>query len=179
MNSHLQPQAITDYVHGALPPAQDALAYAHIRICSSCSAELEIERTLTDMLRDGAVREEREFPSLIKAAVWQTIRDAKPSPLSRLTAFFRPAISVPAASALIVAALILGPVGHLATGPAPTIDATFYLDEHAAQQAPNPLAEHSTTSQTLETGYERSASDIPEVAAQEAVAATGAIDVVH
>ncbi|HTV72512.1 MAG TPA: hypothetical protein VME66_02255 [Candidatus Acidoferrales bacterium] len=179
MTPHLQPQAITDYVHGALPPAQDALAYAHIHVCGSCRAEVELERALTDLLREDAAREEREFPSLIKAAVWQTIRDAKPTPLARLKAFLRPAIAVPVATALLVGALILGPVGHLARGPVPTIDASFYLDEHDAQQAPNPLAERTTPLQPLETGYDQSASDIPDVAAQEAVATSGGIDVVH
>jgi hypothetical protein len=178
MTPHLQTQTLTDYVHGALSPAQDALAYAHVRECTDCRAELELERSLTDLLRTGAAREELEFPSLIKAAVWQTIRDAKPSPLARLTAYLRPAIAVPVASAAVVAALLLGPL-HLGSSPLPTIDATFYFDEHAAQQAPNPLADRSTIPQALETGFEQSAGDIPDVAAHEAVAATGSIDVVH
>jgi hypothetical protein len=103
---------------------------------------------------------------------------ARPSPLARLTAYLRPAIAVPVASAAVVAALLLGPL-HLGSSPLPTIDATFYFDEHAAQQAPNPLADRSTIPQALETGFEQSAGDIPDVAAHEAVAATGSIDVVH
>jgi hypothetical protein len=178
MTPHLQSQTLTDYVHGALSPARDALAYAHVRECSECRAELELERSLSDLLRTGAAREELEFPSLIKAAVWQTIRDAKPTPLSRLSAFLRPAIAVPVASVLVLVAVLAGPLTH-GSSSLPTIDATFYLDEHAAQQAPNPLADRSTIPQVLETGYQQGASDIPDVAALEAVAATGSIDVVH
>jgi anti-sigma factor RsiW len=179
MTPHLQSQTLTDYVHGALSPAQDALAYAHVRECAECRAELELERSLTDLLRTAAAREELEFPSLIKAAVWQTIRDAKPTPLERLSAFLRPAIAVPVASALVLALVVAGPVMHFGAAALPTIDATFYLDEHAAQQAPNPLADRSTIPQVLETGYEQGAGNIPDVAAYEAVAATGSIDVVH
>ncbi|HEY0798521.1 MAG TPA: zf-HC2 domain-containing protein [Candidatus Baltobacteraceae bacterium] len=179
MTPHLKPQTLTDYLHGELSPAQDALAYAHVQECVDCRAELQAERVLTEMLRGAAMREELEFPSNVKAIVWQTIRDAAPTPLERLRIFLRPMIAVPLASVLVLGALFAGPIAHLVSAPLPTIDANFYFDEHAAQQAQSPLAERSTTPQTLEASYDANASDIPDVAAHEAVATTGSFDVEH
>jgi len=140
MNEHLTTDVIIDYIHGALAPGDDALAFAHLQSCETCRADYDAEATLTETLRAAAAAEEREMPSLVKAAVWQRIREAEPSPLARVVAWLRPTIAVPAMAALIVGGWFASPY---LLGRQPTIDATYYFEAHAAQSSEMPLGERS------------------------------------
>jgi len=136
---HLSPDLLVDYLHGELAPEDDALAHAHLSTCAACRREIDVEASLTEMLRKTAQAEEQEMPSLIKAAVWQQIREAKPGPLARLSALLRPAVAVPALAVLLVGGWFASPYGHPGTN-APTIDAMYYLEAHA-QTAGTPLSD--------------------------------------
>lgn len=151
MTAHLPPEILIDYIHGELHPAEDAQVHAHLSSCAFCHQQLEHERALTELLRSAAAREDLEFPPLIKARVWQTIRAAKPS----LWAWLRspnplaPALAATLAIGAFTAGMLLqGSHAH------PTIDAAFYLDEHAEQQGSSPLAERSAP-QTIESAYDQ------------------------
>jgi anti-sigma factor RsiW len=178
-NEHLKNDLLIDYLRGELPPEDDALVHVHLDACSACRREYEIETSLGESLRAAARREELEFPSLVAAHVWETIRNAKPSPISQIANFFRPAIAVPLAAAAVVALFFATPFVH--TNAAPKVSATYYLEVHAAQQAQNPLAERGPAATHLIEMSNIDASTATELAdaADGAVAAPAAIDPVR
>ncbi|MFN2460316.1 MAG: anti-sigma factor [Candidatus Velthaea sp.] len=145
---HYTDEKLIDYIHGELGAAEDARVYAHLAECDACRARHETEAALGEQLRAIARSEEREFPSLIKAHVWAAIRDREPSFLERLQAFARPAIVVPVAAALAVAAYLGAPIVRNGNAT-PTVAAAYYLDEHAAAGQVNPLADHTNVNATF------------------------------
>ena len=140
MNQHPTEESLIDYLHGELLPQDDAFVHAHLGGCDACRASYDAEASVTEMLRSSALAAERDFPSLVAAAVWQQIREAPPSPLTRLTAFLRPAVAVPVAALLVAGVWLASPLGHGAA-PARSIDAMYYLQAHAAQTAAAPFSE--------------------------------------
>ena len=161
MMDHLNNDFLIDYLHGHLPPEDDALAHAHLEACASCRSEYDAEAALSEALRAAALAEELEFPSLVAAGVWEQVRNARPGWSTRLAGLFRPAIAVPTAAAAIVAIYFATPLSPLSQSsplvPAKHIAASYYLEEHAAEQAQNPLGERSPTAAQL---IESSALDI-------------------
>jgi anti-sigma factor RsiW len=137
---HLSTDLLVDYLHGELAPEDDALAHAHLSSCAACRRERDLEASLSEALRTTAHAEEQEMPSLIKAAIWEQIRQAQPGPLRRIAAWFRPAFAVPAVAILLIGGWFASPYGH-PTGTAPTINAMYYLQTHEAQSANAPLSE--------------------------------------
>jgi hypothetical protein len=96
--------------------------------------------TVRDWLRTAAVAEEREFPSLVRAHVWDAIHAAPPARFAWLRSGWRPWVALPVAAAIALAVYAEVPAIH---GGAPAgIAATDLLLEHAAQMADNPLADH-------------------------------------
>ena len=148
MNDHLSTDLLIDFLHGELAPADDALAHVHLAACATCRAEYDREASLTGMLRSAAVAEEREMPSLVNAAVWQQIREARPGPFARMAAWMRPAVAVPIAALLIVGGWFASPLAHHSAA-LPTIDASYYFQMHAAQASQSSLGER--TAQSFET----------------------------
>ena len=148
MNEHLTPGTLIDFLHGELASAEDARVHAHLATCSACRSAHELEAMLGETLRAAAAAEEREMPSLVAAAVWQRVREAKPGPFAQLQALLRPIVAIPVAAAILLGAFFASPLGHGSN--APKIDATYYLQAHAAQAGLTPLSERSST-QLLET----------------------------
>jgi anti-sigma factor RsiW len=157
---HLPSETLTDYIHGELPPEEDARAYAHLLTCERCRFELEEETTLTERLRLAASEERFALPARVKATVRQATRDARGTPFAPLLRF----AALPVAAAILIGTLVYGPLLHTT---APTIDAVFYLDAHAAQQAANPLAEHNLI--PTEVTYDTSAGAASRAAQIDAV----------
>jgi anti-sigma factor RsiW len=176
MKSHLPTEIIVDYLHGELRPEADALALAHIEACAECRGELEREAALTQVLRAAASAEETEMPSLVAARVWEAIRTAKPTPFQRWAALLRPAIAVPIAAALLIGGFFASPLSRGTA--APRINASYYLETHAAQQADNPFAEHGTGGQLLETISYEDVGSLPALAGSplEGIAANDTFD---
>ena len=142
MMQHLTNDQLIDYVHGGLPPAEDAAVLSHLESCTQCADEYATEVRVSEILREHAAREEREMPSTIKANIWQLIRQAQPSYGSRLRAWLRPVYLVPAAAVIAVAA-IFGPT-YLGHHEAPLlIDAAYYLQDHAAMNGSIPFGDRS------------------------------------
>ena len=141
MMQHLTNETLIDYMHGALKPQDDAAVYAHIESCDACRREYDAELALSDMLRAHAAREERELPATLKAEIWSRIRDAKPSAQSRFFGWFRLSVAVPIAAALALAAYF----GTTQFGPgAPTIEASYYLQDHAALNGTVPFNDRNS-----------------------------------
>jgi anti-sigma factor RsiW len=150
MTQHLTTETIIDYIRGELGPAEDALTHTHMQGCGACRIEYEREARLSESLRAAAVAEALELPGMVKARIWEAVRAEAPPPYARLLGFFRPAVAVPAAAVLVVATYFASPLAHRAP-TAPTVDAMYYLEQHAAQQLQNPLGERNVTSAVLET----------------------------
>jgi len=137
---HYNADTLDDYLHGALGPERDAVIHAHLEACSACRALYDEAATVRDWLRAAAQAEEREFPSMIRARVWERVRviQATPSFADRLRALWRPMVAVPVAAVLAVFVY----VGVPHAGPPPTgVAATYLLEEHAAVASDNPLAD--------------------------------------
>lgn len=142
MMQHLTNDILLDYVHGELAPAQDASVYTHIEQCEACRAEFETEVALGEMLRAQAKNDERDLPSAVKAEIWERVRNGRPSALNRAFGWLRPAVAIPVAAAIAAAAYFgtayLGPQG------APTIEASYYLQDHAAMNSTIPFSDHTS-----------------------------------
>ncbi|MBD5635241.1 MAG: zf-HC2 domain-containing protein [Candidatus Eremiobacteraeota bacterium] len=141
MNDHLSNDRLVDFVHGELSPSDDALVHAHLAGCVLCREGYEVEATLSEALRSAAKAEELEMPSLVAATVWERVRNAKPGPMARVAGWLRPVYALPVAAALLVGGFFVSPLAHRS---GPTIEATYYLQAHAAQAAQTPLSERSS-----------------------------------
>jgi predicted anti-sigma-YlaC factor YlaD len=142
MQHHTSDQLI-DYLHGELDAATDARVHEHLLECEPCRGTLEGEARLGEWLRRSAAAAERELPGQIETRVWAAVRRRSPSFADRLRAVLRPVIAVPFGVGLAALAFVALPALHTASVvPAPTVAASFYLDEHAADGQENPLADH-------------------------------------
>jgi anti-sigma factor RsiW len=168
-SEHLTTDTIIDFLHGELRPQDDAAVHAHLATCTACRAEIDAEAALGDALRAAAARDEAEFPSLVAAQVWETIRNARPSPLAGLGAIFRPALALPALAVLVIGTLFAAPSLQQA-GTRPSIDAGYYFADHAAQAAEIPFSDQSAPAETIETSALESDQPPPTTALAEIAA---------
>ena len=139
---HLTNEQLIDYLHGELPPQQDAAVYEHMESCEGCRKEYDAELALTDLLRAHAREEERELPATLKAQIWSRVRTEKPSLRTQIAAWFRPPVAVPVAAALALAAYF--GTSNLGTQGAPAIEAGYYLQDHAALNGTVPFNDHGS-----------------------------------
>jgi anti-sigma factor RsiW len=152
INEHPSPEQLNDYVHGELPEQQDAAVHAHITSCLSCAQAHETETRLGEILREHARAEERELPPgfaqrIVEAAIasdshgtpwWETFARA-----------LRPAIAIPALAAIALAAYVTIAASNQGAVQTATIDATAYLDNHAAMATDMPFAENAASPDTF------------------------------
>ena len=137
MNPHYSSDSLSDYLHRALSPAADSAVLAHLDACDDCRLRFDDEAAIGDALRSAARADEREFPSMVKARVWDAVRHEQPSLLDRLRSRWAPAIAVPVAAAVALIAYFGTPI--LQSAAPPTVTASYYLDEHNAQTTQSPL----------------------------------------
>lgn len=164
MMEHLNNQTLIDYMHAGLGPEEDARVYAHLEACTNCRSEYDSELAMTDMLRAFARADERELPSSVKAEIWERVRSARPSTLSSLVSWFRPAVAIPAAAVLAVG-IYFGTSYLSPRGPA-AIDAAYYLEDHAAINSMVPFSDHMNASAgSLESNAPRTPNVIAVTAA--------------
>ncbi len=161
---HLSTEALIDYIHGALAPEADAGVFQHLASCAACRAEYESEVGLGEALRASARAQEVEFPSIVAARVWEEIRNARPGPFAGLAALLRPVIAVPLAVAILLGGYFATPLGRPGA-PQRTIDATYYLEQHAGQAESDPLSERGSA-QTIESSLVSEAELPASLAAQ-------------
>lgn len=158
MMEHSTAEQLIDYIHGQLKPDHDARMHAHLADCSRCRDEYQAEVQLSEMLRNQAALEDLELPSMVKANIWQAVRTLEPSPLERLRVFLRPVYALPVAATLVVA-LFFAPAYMHRSGPPPTIDAAYFLEDHSAMGSVVPFSDHGgvTSSEFEASANEQSA----------------------
>jgi anti-sigma factor RsiW len=151
MNAHPNQEQLIDYLHGELAPGEDAALLQHLENCTSCRARYHDEIELSESLRTYARISERELPAGVRNAVWAAIESGERAPTwsQRLVAWLNPAVAFPVAAALVLAAFI--GYGSSPHHPATTIDATYYLDDHAALTSAVPFNEGNTVPTALYT----------------------------
>ena len=138
MNTHYDRDTLIDYLHGSLEPETDAAIFAHLEGCAECHAARNEETAIADALRALARETELELPLMVKAWVWDAVRHAKPTFIDRLRSRWGPAIAVPLAAALALAAYLGTPIVRNQSA-VPGVTASYYLDEHNAEATQNPL----------------------------------------
>ena len=148
MNTHPNQELLIDYLHGELAPGEDAALLLHLDSCAACRASYHDEIELSESLQAYARASERELPAGVRNSIWAAIEagESAPSWSQRVVAWLNPAVAVPVAAALVLAAFIgYGSSAHRAT----TIDATYYLDDHAAVTSAVPFSEGNTVPAAL------------------------------
>jgi predicted anti-sigma-YlaC factor YlaD len=140
--SHLSVEQLVDYLHGELSPQEDATVHAHLAECRFCSEAYDTEAALSGVLRAHASAEERELPESVVARIRDAIeRERSSTAWQWLAAALRPAIALPVAAALAFALYLSATAWH-GVGTT-TIDATDYVENHAALAATTPFAQES------------------------------------
>ena len=137
---HYDLDTLDDYLHGELGTERDAAVHAHLETCAPCRTSYDETASVRDWLRAAAAAEERDFPSTIKARVWERVRTAPPPRFAWLRSGWRTWLALPAAAAVALVAYVGVPA---VTAPPPVgVAAGDLLLEHAAQLSDNPLADH-------------------------------------
>jgi anti-sigma factor RsiW len=141
MKSHPSQEQLIDYLHRELAPGEDAALLLHLESCASCSQRYQDEASLSESLRGFARASERELPAGVRASIWSAIESSQRTPTwsDRLRSWLRPVVAIPVAAAFVVVALT-GYESSLHRG-GPTIDAAYYLDDHAALTSAVPFNE--------------------------------------
>lgn len=138
---HVTTEQLIDYLHGELAPGDDAHILQHLEHCGACAAAYDEQARVTEALRAYARASERELPQGVVNRIWDQIEREERSPSwgARIAAFWRPAVAVPVAAVLVVGAFF----GFTATHHAAvtTIDASYYLQDHAAITGTVPFSE--------------------------------------
>lgn len=143
MNEHLNEEHLTDYLHGALAPEEDASIHAHLSACAACTQTYEREARLLDALRAHARGAERPFPEGIRATVRARVAGLqRPSFWESVRAFLRPVVLVPIAAIAVAVIFVLPRFVQPQT--APRIAAGYYLEDHAELNGTMPFADGST-----------------------------------
>jgi anti-sigma factor RsiW len=149
---HVNPERLVEYLHGELPPGEDADVHAHLAGCAECTAAYEAEAALTDLIRRHARAEERELPPGIVASIREAVAAAPEPWWARFAASLRPvAIGSAIAAGILVGAFLSLRTWH-SHAQASTIDAAYYLDDHAAMAASTPFDEGSVVPASLSEG---------------------------
>ena len=140
--THPTPEQLVDYLHGELPPPQDAAVHAHLAECSPCARAYEAESVAhANVLRAHARTQERELPYRVVAAIRDARRTTRQRPrrgnslraLSAPSSCSRPRRRSPSRC-------ISESSGTPCAGATP-IDAAYYVNNHAALTATTPFSE--------------------------------------
>lgn len=139
--SHPPIEHLIDYVHGELSPEEDAAIHAHLAGCTICSEAHDDEVRLGEVLRAQAHAEEREFPPGLRERILALAQEQPQTPSwwKRLSVTLRPAITLPAAAAAGLLIYFGAHMSHGTVARRATVDAAYYLEDHAALAATLPF----------------------------------------
>jgi anti-sigma factor RsiW len=149
---HVSPERLVEYMHGELPASEDAAVHAHLAGCRECREAYDSEVALTEMIRGHARAEERDLPPGVVATIRSAVAGAERPWWTRLGDSLRPlAIGTAVAAGLLVGAFLSLRTWHT-HAQASTIDAAYYLDDHAALSQTTPFGEGTVVPAALADG---------------------------
>lgn len=139
-DTHPSLERIVDYLHGELPPAEDAAIHAHLAACPECDGKRGEELAITEALRAYALATERDLPPGLATRIRSTAAQTQPGTWERFFTGLRPIVMVPAAAVVALAIYLGYNSRHRAAAPTP-IQATYYVNNHAAMAASAPFGD--------------------------------------
>ena len=163
MNEHIDETTLIDYLHRELTPERDAAVLAHLGACAQCTAAHETEARLTERLRADARASECDLPLGVAARIRSAVvAQARPTWWTQLTSAVRPAVALPAAAVVVLAAVLGLSSLHSQLTHAPSIAAAYYIDDHAAlSSSALPFAQTAVVPESLDAS---STSEVSRVA---------------
>jgi predicted anti-sigma-YlaC factor YlaD len=170
MMKHYDLDTLDDYLHAELDSARDAAVHAHLEMCDPCRAAYDEMAAVRDWVRAAAAADEREFPALVKARVWEAIRNEPVAQRRWWAPLAGPWLALPVAAAIALVAYLGIPIPH---PPAAGVAASDLLLEHAAQMADNPLADHGLVVPASIVGSQQPTATLIEAADATAIADPG------
>ena len=140
-HKHTTIEEIIDYLHRELSPEADAAMLGHLSSCPQCAAMYEEQARISESLRAYARATERELPQGVVARIWDAVeaQEMRPTFAQRIAAAFRRPIAIPIAALLVVAAFFFGYSATHRAAPVTTIDAAYYLRDHASLNSTMPF----------------------------------------
>jgi anti-sigma factor RsiW len=145
--THLTIEQLIDYARGELSSREDAVVHAHLAYCVACQEARDAEARLVELLRAHARDEEREMPPGLATAILANAADqsaaaaaATPPFWQRFSQLLRPALVIPMAAALALAAFFMASGFHVRPNGRAT-DAAAYIENHAALGSTMPFEE--------------------------------------
>jgi anti-sigma factor RsiW len=151
-DTHPTTAQLIDYIHGELSPGDDAVVHAHLAGCAACRQSHESETRLGELLRQHAAASERELPAGFAARIVEAATRPDRAPWwEQLRAAWRPAVALPVAAGLALAAYLSAGVLHPPIRSR-TIDAAYYIENHAALASDMPFADASAVPVDLAVG---------------------------
>jgi anti-sigma factor RsiW len=142
--THLTIEQLIDYARGELSAREDAVVHAHLAYCVACQEARDAEARLVELLRAHARHEEREMPPGLATAIFANTAAqsaaATPPFWQRFSRQLRPALMIPMAAALALAAFFLASGFHVRPNGRAT-DAAAYIENHAALGSTMPFEE--------------------------------------
>lgn len=150
MNQHVTEEQLIDYLHGELAPGTDAALLLHLEGCGDCRARYDGQARLSEVLHAHARATERDLPLGFEARIRAAAESSDPARAGRgFPGWLRPALAIPFAAVFVIATLLSYELSaHHGTT---TIDAAFYLDDHAALTSRVPFGEGGTVPSALFT----------------------------
>lgn len=152
MNEHIDSETLLDYLHHELTPERDAAVLSHLTACASCTQAYDAEAFVTERLRADARAYERELPPGVVARVRSAVAQTQPAWWVQMTNVLRPAVALPTAAVVVLAAVLGFSSLQSRLTHSPTIAASYYLDDHAAlSSSALPFAQTATVPESLES----------------------------
>jgi predicted anti-sigma-YlaC factor YlaD len=131
-DEHVTTETLIDYLHHELSAEDDAHVHVHLAQCAPCRGGYEAQAQLSERLRAFARSEERELPARVLFGVREQIARRRGPAWLRFDAVLRPAVGLPVAAAIVLAAAVGFSSLHPSLTHAPSVAAAYYLDDHAA-----------------------------------------------
>jgi len=138
--THPSIEQIVEYLHRELSVSEDAAVHAHLATCPQCERRRDEELALTQALRAHVRAQERELPQGVTAGIRHAVQRPTSFAETFLRGLSRPVVAIPAVAAVAAVVYFGGSAWYAASAPTP-IEASFYVDNHAAAAATTPLSD--------------------------------------
>jgi len=152
--THPSIEQIVDHLRRELPASDDAAVQTHLAGCVLCQERRNEEVALTQALRAYAAARERDLPQSVAAGIRNAAAQRESAESGGfLRRLFRPAFVLPVAAAAAIA-IYFGLNGRHYPAQSTAVEASFYVDNHAAAAAAVPFSDGEPIPATLTSSDE-------------------------